>query len=497
VADLDEVFEYPFTPLDPVRGDHVDPPTGAVYETLLVKGPDGRPRPGLADAWNVSRDGRTWRLRIREGAYFHSGRECDARAVVEALELCRWGDGFARQVWYWDAVDTVVAEDPRTVAVRLHRPSSRLPVLLWGAHTAIVNSRTWQRLGVDFGVSEADGTGPYRLLTYSPHEVVAERITRQSSQPGTIRWRSIPDEDARQRAISDGTADAVRYVRHLPGGSLARWRLDRQPENSQFYLALNFTDRRGFADRAFRRSIDAFVDRDELVGRALGGEGDGRRSPIPAADEFAESYEPNDVAPLTRAEAHATLRALGWVVGTDGVLEREGQSLRLDCVAQDTTTCRRIAAVLAEQLRPAGVELRMSYVELFAPFYRAVEAGPAAFLSKWLWPDAMEAVYGFSRADCSEPAGGNWQSADCPEVDDAFDDFARATSEEELELASAAVQRAFMQELPYLPLVSPIETLAVGPRVQGLRLQPRTLYPLYDQVEVPSLQESEDGRTCG
>ena len=484
MADLEEVFEYPFTRLDPVMGDHVDPPTVAVYETLLVKGPDGRPRPGLADSWQVSDDGLTWRLRLREGARYHSGRECDARAVVEALELCRWADGLPRQVWYWDPVDTVSAEDERTVALRLHHPCARLPVLLWGTHTAIVNSHTWHRLGPDFGVSQADGTGQYRLVSYSPDEVVAERLVPEGKRPRTIRWRSVPDDEKRERVLTESRVDVVRQVRQLPPGTEARWSLDAQPENSQFYLALNFSDPRGFADRAFRRSIEAFVDRDELVRRALGGRGDGRRSPIPGADEFANAFDPDDVEAMTRAEARITLRSLGWIPGEDGVLERDGQTLHVDCVAQDTAVCRDIAQVLSEQLREAGIELRLSFVELFAPFYRAAEAGPAAFLSKWLWSDAMEAVYGFSRADCVEPAGGNWQSAACPLVDAAFDRFLAATSNEGLAAASAETQRSFMSELPYLPLVSPVETLAVGPRVRGLRLAPRTLYPLYGEVEV-------------
>ena len=97
MADLDEVFEYRFTRLDPVRGDHIDPPTLAIYETLLTKGPDGLPRAGLAEAWAVSDDGLTWTLRLRGGARFHSGRACDAHAVGEALDLCRWGGGLPRQ----------------------------------------------------------------------------------------------------------------------------------------------------------------------------------------------------------------------------------------------------------------------------------------------------------------------------------------------------------------------------------------------------------------
>jgi|GEM_PF-3728194 len=41
-----EAFEYRFSALSPDAA-HVDPPAVAVYQTLLVRGPDGGPAPGL------------------------------------------------------------------------------------------------------------------------------------------------------------------------------------------------------------------------------------------------------------------------------------------------------------------------------------------------------------------------------------------------------------------------------------------------------------------
>jgi len=484
VAELLEVFEYRFTRLDPVRGDHIDPPTLAVYETLLTKGSDGLPRPGLAQSWEVSADGLTWDLRLRDGARFHSGRLCDAAAVLEGLELCRWGDALPRQVWYWDPVDTMFVRDTRTVSLRLRHPCPRLPVLLWWTHTAIVNAETWRSHGASFGADFADGTGDYRLASYSPESVIVERVDPLPTRPDTIRWRSVVDDDERESIARSSRADVVRQVPGMRTAPEPGWTLDEQLENSQFYLALNFNDPRGFTDPVLRRCFDAFIDRDDLLHTAFDGRGDARRSPIPAADEFAGAYDPALVRPMSRDEARRQLDALGWEPGPDGVLERRGTSLSIDAVAQDTAACRRLAASLARQLRPAGIDLRFTFAELFESFYRAVEAGPAAFLNKWLWSDAMEAVYGFCRTDCIEPAGGNWQQSSCPAVDSAFDLFREAADPDSLQTASGEVQRAFMRELPYIPLVSPVETLAVGPAVRGFGLAPRTLYPSYDEVQV-------------
>ena len=89
---------------------------------------------------------------------------------------------------------------------------------------------------------------------------------------------------------------------------------------------------------------------------------------------------------------------------------------------------------------------------------------------------------GFSRADCIEPGGGNWQAARCPQVDACFDDFLYADSPEALQVASVTAQRTFMEHLPYLPLVSPIESMAVRSPVRGFELTPGTLYPPYGDV---------------
>lgn len=485
-----EVFEYPLTKLDPVSGDHIDPPSVAIYETLLNKDSNGEPKPGLAESWETSPDGLVWRLRLRADARFHTGGTCDANAVVRALDMCRWGDGLKRQVWYWDPVDSCRPVSPEVVEFRLHYPCVRLPSLLWGTHTAIANPETRTRLGADFGVSLADGTGEYRMLSFSESEVVVERVDSRwppdrRNPPSSIKWISEPNPLRRREHLTTSSADVVRAIQFddvAESGGL--WRLDSHHENSQIYLALNFEDPRGFAARSFRQAIESFIDRSELVAVALGGEGDGRRSPIPVADQFAASYDASGTVSMPIEKARATLASLGYSLTEAGILERDGIALRVDCVVQDTEVIVRVAEVVRAQLRRAGLDLNLSFVKPFADFYRAVEAGPAAFISKWLWPDAMEAVMGFSRTDCAGDGGGNWQNADTSRVDESFDRFLKAGSEPELQSASANVQGVFMDELPYLPLCSTVETMAISSRVRNFGLVPRTLYPSYAQVEM-------------
>jgi ABC-type transport system substrate-binding protein len=487
---MDEVFEYNFTRLDPVGGAHIDPPSVAVYETLLVKGAADRAEPGLATTWSVGQDQLTWRIGLRRGARFHSGAACDAQAVAAALERCRWGDGLTRQIWYWDPVDRVRVVDEATLEFRLHYPYGRLPTLLWGTHTAICNDKRRSELGDDFGRVEADGTGAYRLVSFAPDLVVAELAdtpglapVRSPSAPRTLRWLARPAGGDRAEILRRGGADIVRAVEPsaIPAAGDG-WRYMEQPEISQFYLALNFDDPLGFGQLGLRRAIEAFIDREALVAAAFAGHGDGRRSPVPVGDKFAAAYDPASIRPMPRGEATATLERLGWLPGERDVRVRDGHEFRISCVTQDAEPFRRLTAELARQLRSGGIEIEFRYLPPFEEFYAACEQHPPAIVSKWLWPDAIEAVMGFSRSDCAVDGGGNWQLARLPAVDAAFDRYLRAPAGPEATDASRGVQEAFMRELPFLPLCSPDETFAVSRNVAGFGPVPGTLYPLYDRI---------------
>jgi ABC-type transport system substrate-binding protein len=489
---MQEIFEYRFTKLDPIGGDHIDPPSVAVYETLLKKGANEQPEPGLASSWSVSQDGLRWRLNLREGARFHSGDPCDAPAVVAALERCRWGDGLSRQLWYWDPVDRVSAVGEGTVEVTLHYPYSRLPTLLWGTHTAICNVARRAALGDEYGLEMADGTGPYALSSYAPDLVIAHRATTpgaapvsSTSAPQEIRWVSVPDEAERAAALGRDDIAVVRTVERgwLPpdGG----WRYLEQPEISQFYLALSFDSSLGFADLQLRRAIEAFIDRERLVSTALGGHGDGRRSPVPGGHPHAAAFDAGGAPRMSRPEAEHVLDALGWARSGEATRTRNGTELAFECLTQDTEVFRRIAGEVTLQLAEAGAAVRFRFEEPFEPFYRACDAHPEAILSKWLWPDAIEAVMGFSQSSCAADSGGNWQGAHLPDVDAAFEEFLRAGPEDELQAASRKVQEVFMSELPYIPLCAPMETYAVAPGIEGFAPLEGTLYPYYDSIASP------------
>jgi peptide/nickel transport system substrate-binding protein len=472
---LREAFDYEFSRLDPT-GPHIDPCHVAIYELLMVKGPDWRPHPRLAESWEVAQDRLEWRIRLRPGARFHSGAPCDARAALAPLEHLRHAFG-PRQLWYWDPVDRVEAEDERTLLFSLHHPYARLPSLLWGTHTTIYNEALRAAEPERFGFELADGTGPFRLRSWAPDRVVAERYDGYDG-PGPaldgIEWHAILDPAERLAALERGD---VHVLHGPPMEEIERLREDARfvvaehPQPSSIYLGLDW--RRsdlGFDDVRVREAISLAVDREAIVREVFAGHAAATWGPLPPGDEH---YDPGVDLGRSRDVARAAelLRE-----------SRGSRPIRCECVVQDDVYIAGLGRLLAAQLAEVGVHLELRLAKPFAPFYDAVAEGPAAFVNKWLWQDPVDAVIGFSSSGCvGDP---NWQHASVPALDAAFDEWLRAGTRDELRAAAARVQRIAAAELPYVPLVTPSDVWVHTKRLQGFEPHPADLYPLYDRAQL-------------
>jgi peptide/nickel transport system substrate-binding protein len=471
---LREAFDYPFSRLDPT-GDHIDPPSVAVYETLIAKGSDSLPQPLLARDWSVSEEGLEVTLRLRAGARFHSGELCDAHAVLAALDHLRFDTFPDRQLWYWDPVDTVEPVDAGTLVFRLHYPYARLPSLLWGTHSAVYDERRRASDPVGSGQAFANGTGPFRLVSWSPERVVAERVPGDGRAAlERIEWVSILDEADRLDALDRGEVDILHGP---PLAEVAAVREDgrlvvhEQPQASNMYLALDWgRDDLGFGDRRVREAVSLAIDREALVREALAGHGSVAYGPVPPGDEHYDETVDNagrhDPALARELLAHAGVR------------------IGCECVVQDDPVFRRVAELVRSQLADVGVALDLSFERPFAPFYQAVAERPPASISKWLWQDPIDALIGFT-ASSTRPFP-NWQHASAPELDKAFDAWLRAGTRTELADAARLVQRVFARELPYIPLLTPNDVWMWSPAVRSFEPSPAILYPYYDRVTVES-----------
>ena len=106
-----------------------------LYDTLVIPN-EGKPgfQPFLATGWDVSADGLTYTIKLRDDVKFQSGNPLTADDVVFSLERMKTiGQGLS---YLFEKVENVEASDPHTVVFKLSEPNApfisalvRLPII--------------------------------------------------------------------------------------------------------------------------------------------------------------------------------------------------------------------------------------------------------------------------------------------------------------------------------------------------------------------------------
>ena len=108
-------------------------------------------------------------------------------------------------------------------------------------------------------------------------------------------------------------------------------------------------------------------------------------------------------------------------------------------------------------------------------------AGPPATIAKWLWPDPIDALIGFT-ATRAHRHGELAERLD-PRAGRGLDGWLRAP-DPGLGRAASQVQSVSSRVLPYIPLVTPNDVWVSAPELKGYRPFKANLYPFYQPVSV-------------
>ncbi len=195
-----------------------------VYDTLYAAAQDMVPKPQMAEGHEVSADGRVWRIRLREGLFFHDGTP--VRGIDCAASIARW----CKRDSLGQILDTIVekwgAPDDRTMEIRLARPFPLLLDALAKADASVpyIMPERLARTDPMKAITEVIGSGPYRFLPdeyvsgarvayakfdrYVPREEPPEWATGgKIAYFPRVEWNVIPDPSTAAAAIIRGEAD--------------------------------------------------------------------------------------------------------------------------------------------------------------------------------------------------------------------------------------------------------------------------------------------------
>ncbi|MBS7696793.1 MULTISPECIES: ABC transporter substrate-binding protein [unclassified Chelatococcus] len=236
-----------------------------LYDTLVEIGPDGQPRPSLAESWERSADGLSVTFKLRP-AKFHSGRPLTAQDVVYSVRYHLDPANAANLLARLSAVKDVEALDDRTVKLTLSSLAPGLYDLLSALfildEKAVVNM-----------AQQDAGSGPFIMKSWTPGvsytmERFADHWSNDRTKPDRITVRIVPDDAAGAALLQTRAVDvlytagplALAQLKDAAGTKIER--IKRAPRSH--YLALN-TSRAPLDNKLVRQAISHAINRDMIA----------------------------------------------------------------------------------------------------------------------------------------------------------------------------------------------------------------------------------------
>lgn len=233
IGSLDPAEAYEFSTADMLAN---------VYDTLVIEDPtaEGGFRPGLAESWEISADGRVFSFQLRQGVTFASLNPVTAADAAFSLQRLLALDHAPASILKplgltgANAAERIRDDDGRLV-LALPEPVAPGLVLsiLSTTATAVVDSRivldnaVLGDLGNRWLSAATAGSGPYALETFTRgvDYVLTARQDHWSGAAGPprVRVHHVPDGGTQRSLLEAGLIDVAR---NIPAEDLARLELN-------------------------------------------------------------------------------------------------------------------------------------------------------------------------------------------------------------------------------------------------------------------------------
>lgn len=260
----------------------------------------------------VSPDGLTYRIPLRQGVRFHDGTPFNAKAMAFSLDRFIQNDG-PPSILLADLVESTQATGEYELAIKLKKPFAAFPSLLAFAGVCAVSPQAYEIKANSFKSKEFVGTGPYKLVKFGTDSMRLEAFDqywgqKPANQGVDIQFFSSPANLF--NAFRTGAVDvayqnlALDQIRNLQqGAATAGWQILEKSGSGIDYLTLNLQSP-PLDKREVRQAIAAMMDRPLLQARVFQGQIDPLYSLIPTTlpverPVFQQAYSDRNVAKAT------------------------------------------------------------------------------------------------------------------------------------------------------------------------------------------------------
>lgn len=350
-------------------GEHVHEPL--IQSTLTTTTKDLKIEKDLATDYQVSPDGLTWTVTIRDDVAFTDGEPLTAKDVAFTYNHCKEKS----TVNDFTMLDKAVAVDDKTVEFHMTRAFS-----IWPYTMAVVGIVPEHAYDENYGQNPV-GSGRYIMKQWDKgQQVIFEANPDYYGEKPKIKKVTVlfMEEDAALAAAMAGKVDVAHTAASYS---------DQQIEGYSL-LAVQTVDNRGFnlpsiepqekdgitygnaftADVNVRRAINIGIDREEMIENVLNGYGTQAYSVCDKMPWYNSQCE----VEYDQEEARRLLTEAGWAEGKNGIREKDGKKAAFTLMFSTGDSVRQaLAEDASNQLKEIGIEVKTEGVGWDVAYDRA------------------------------------------------------------------------------------------------------------------------------
>ncbi len=452
--------------------------TNMIFSPLIRVEGDGSHKFELAEDIQVSEDGLTITVKLKEGVTWSDGEPFTAEDVVFTYETkADKANGNADKLWVGDQPIEVVAVDDHTVEFKLPEVNAAA-VNNIATETYIIPKHIYEN-EPDFSVNELRaspvGTGPYRLKEYRQGEYLAfeanESYYGGKPKIKNIVFRIIANADTAKVALQKGEVDAsIIMPADIADYENQPMNIHTYSENRVGYIGVNTNT---LDDVKVRQAIFAALNRDEMnLAAYLDPEY------YHNAYSFLPPQNPYYTEDVNKHEGGAEkAKELLQEAGVDGL------KITLGYTANDPVQTM-VATLAQQQLLQAGIDLELKGMDgaaLYAETSKPDQTSLDLFIGGYIMgtdPDFYTPLF------TSNGAYNTFKYAN-EQVDELFEAGAKEIDDSKRKEIYHELQQVLMDDAVIYPLVDNLKVFAVNERIDGI--EDACFVPIYTMEDMSKL----------
>lgn len=473
--------------------DHINSPDRDVDRLIfsgLVKFDSlGLPENELAEKIGISQDGTLYNILLREDLKWHDGIDLTSKDIVFTIELMRAGDGIVPTdiSQLWNSVE-VIAFDDRNLQIKLPEPYSPfMDYLAFGILPEHVFGKMNLQQIVNSSLNlQPVGSGPYMFseLLMDGNEISGVKLKVFEDYAGTapflqeIIFRYYPDSQSAFQAYKDGYVQGIgKITSDQLSDALADANLSvytgRLPQISMIMFNLNDQSLPFLQDANIRKALFLGINRTGLINEVFNGQAIQANSVIL---EGTWAYNKNiPVVDYNVEEAAILLKQAGYVItGEENpVRKKDDQELTFRLSYPDDPVHQQVAEYLEQNWKKLGIYISLQPVspDVFVSEKLVTRDFEVALVDLDLSQNPDPDPYPFW--DLGQAANGqNYTQWSNRLASDSIEQARVTVDFQERMRLYHNFQAIFAEDLPALPLYSPVYNYAIDAQIQGVSMGP-------------------------